>query len=105
MLGFRCSAASVDGLANSGGSDMRSSGIKKVRKAGGVVWDGLRPDGKRLKLVRCALNSSHLSPSSISLIELPLSSYSNDIISADTITGRVLHTHLRCCHRIQGVSR
>ncbi len=25
----------------------------KVRKAGGVVWDGLEADGKRLKLIRC----------------------------------------------------
>ena len=24
----------------------------KVRKAGGVVWDGLEADGKRLKLIR-----------------------------------------------------
>ena len=38
-------------VAGSGVS--RAGGVKKVRKAGGVVWDGLEADGKRLKLVRC----------------------------------------------------
>ena len=45
---------SLDPPGSGNGSSARSGGAKKVRKAGGVVWDGLRPDGKRLKLVRCA---------------------------------------------------
>ena len=45
-------SASVESLASSGLA--RVGGTKKVRKAGGVVWDGLEADGKRLKLIRCA---------------------------------------------------
>ena len=50
------SVESFSSAAAAGSSMSRVGGAKKVRKAGGVVWDGLEADGKRLKLVRCGMS-------------------------------------------------
>lgn len=50
--GSMAQSASVESFASGTGGLARAGGTKKVRKAGGVVWDGLEADGKRLKLVR-----------------------------------------------------